>query len=278
MKVLVTGANGQLGKDLVATLAASHDVRKCGHDDLDVTNADAIRNEIAKRCPDVVINCAAWTDVDGCESDPMRAFAVNGVGPLNLTAALNEFGGRLVQISTDYVFDGKKDGPYFEDDEPNPLSVYGASKLYGETVCRPTDTIIRTSTLIGLHRSNILSKILDQLATQETVRVVEDQRSCPTFTQDLAPTIRLFVEDHYPGVFHITNNGVASRYEFACAVAQTIGVDPARVVPIQTIDTELVNSAPRPTNSALQNHALEATGIPLLPNYRDTLNRMIRLD
>jgi len=275
MKVLVTGAGGQLGIDVVALLGPDHTVTGLTHAELDVGDAAAVRHRVAALGPDVVVNCAAWTAVDGCETDPERAHRVNAGGPANLVAGLDEFGGRLIQISTDYVFDGTKPGPYVEDDEPNPLSVYGASKLAGEQACRDSDTVVRTSWLMGPHRPNILTTILDLLSGSGDLHFVDDQRGCPTFTGDLAKVIRNQVEEHHPGTVHATNSGPVTWYEFATEVARTSGHDPSRVQPIETSAQNPIRPAARPVNSVLASSVAGTTGPPPLRHHHEALVDML---
>lgn len=275
MKILVTGAGGQLGIDVVALLGPDHTVTGLTHAELDVGDTAAVRSMVADLGPDVVVNCAAWTAVDACEGDPERAHRVNAGGPTNLVAALDEFGGHLVQISTDYVFDGTKSKPYDEDDEPNPLSVYGASKLAGEQACRDSDTVVRTSWLMGPHRPNILTTILDLLAGTDDLHFVDDQRGCPTFTGDLACMIDQLVDECLPGTIHVTNSGPVTWYEFATEVARTSGHDPSRVQPIETSAQSPIRPAARPVNSVLASSVAGTTGPPPLRHHHEALVDML---
>jgi len=275
MKVLVTGAGGQLGIDVVASLGQNHTVTGLTHAELDVGDAAAVGHRVEAFKPDVVVNCAAWTAVDACEDDPERAFRINAGGPANLVAALDEFGGRLIQISTDYVFDGTKSGPYVEDDEPNPLSVYGASKLAGEQACRDSDTVVRTSWLMGPHRPNILTTILDLLSGSDDLHFVDDQRGCPTFTGDLAEVIGHLVEEHHPGTVHATNSGSVSWYEFATEAARASGHDPSRVQSVETSAVIPIRPATRPANSVLTSTVIGADGRRPLRHHHEALVEML---
>ncbi len=274
MKVLVTGAGGQLGIDVVTSLGWNHSVTGLTRADLDVGDAAAVSRRVEALEPEVVVNCAAWTAVDACEDDPERAHRVNAGGPANLVAALDNFGGRLIQISTDYVFDGTKSGPYVEDDEPNPLSVYGASKLDGEQSCRDSDTIVRTSWLMGPHRPNILTTILDLLSGSDDLHFVDDQRGCPTFTGDLAEAINPVVTQGTCGVIHLTNRGVTSWYDLARSIADLAGFDRNRVSPITTDELGLARRALRPANSELG--TLKPSG-PTLRHHRDALAEVLAI-
>lgn len=240
--VLILGANGMLGHDLAAAFPGA---RLCGHKDLDITNEAAVKAYILALKPDLVINAAAYTNVDGCEDDPETAFAVNGDAPGYIAAACREVGAVLVHYSTDYVFDGTKT-EYVESDEPNPINVYGASKLRGEQkIAQNMDDyrIIRTSWLFGRHGKNFVETIRHLSQTNETVRVVTDQVGKPTYTADLAHKTAEIAECP-PGIYHMTNDGVCSWYEFARAFAPN-------VVPCSS--SEFPRKAKRPAYSVLVN-------------------------
>lgn len=276
MNVLVTGARGQLGLDTVAALSDEHVVTGLGHDELDVADADAVRAAISTVRPGVVVNCAAWTAVDACENDPDRAHRINAGGPANLVAALDEFGGHLIQVSTDYVFDGAKNSPYTACDEPNPISVYGASKLAGEQACRASDTVVRTSWLMGPHPPNILTTILDLLEGPDELRFVDDQRGCPTFTGDLAHALGRLFEDRPAGTIHMTNSGNVTWYEFAAEVARACGHGPGRVKPISSSQQRATRPAARPAYSVLTGESPNSEGSHPLRHYRDALTETLR--
>ena len=220
LKILILGANGMLGRDLATVFPGA---RLCAHKDLDITDEAAVRAYILDAKPDLVINAAAYTNVDGCEDDRETAFAVNGDAPGYIAAACREVGARLVHYSTDYVFDGSKT-EYVESDEPNPINVYGASKLRGEqniARCMDDYRIIRTSWLFGRHGKNFVETIRQLSRTNETVRVVTDQVGKPTYTVDLARKTAEIIECP-PGIYHVTNDGVCSWYEFARAFAPNV--------------------------------------------------------
>ena len=200
--------------------------------------------------------------------------------PLNaatrhVAAAAATAGAELVHISTDYVFDGKLDRPYREWDEPNPASVYGASKLAGEREAGPDATVIRTSWVCGANGNNMVKTILRLVEEHSSLSFVDDQRGCPTFTGDLARATSWFVEDHLPGLFHVTNAQPVSWYEFARSVASTAGWDAERVQPIRTIDLAPPRPALRPANSVLENRALAAAGLTSLRGYREALEELL---
>ena len=271
MRVLITGAGGQLGIDVVAELGGRHEVTAYGHSELDIADADSVTDCLTQVHPEVVVNCAAWTAVDACEGDPERADRVNGVGPANLVAAAGLIGARIVHLSTDYVFDGSKPTSYLETDEPNPASAYGRSKLLGEHAMRPEDAVLRTAWVMGPHGNNMLKTVLRLLDGDGELHFVDDQHGCPTFTGDLATAVGWFVDEDYPGLFHVTNAGPVSWYELAREVAEVTGHDSTRIHPIATADLDPPRSAQRPANSVLENRALRMSGFPGLRDHREAL-------
>lgn len=206
MKVVVTGAGGQLGRDLVASCeVAGDEVIAFDRAALDIADAEAVSGTITPLRPDVVINCAAWTAVDACEADPERAIHTNADAVRYVRSAADAAGAHLVQISTDYVFDGRLRRPYRPDDSPNPMSVYGRSKRLGELRAGPDATIVRTSWVCGVHGHNMVHTVLRLLATHPTLRFVDDQIGNPSFTADLAPAIRSLAAERRGGIVHLTN-------------------------------------------------------------------------
>lgn len=274
MKVLLTGAGGQLGRELVTALD-HHDVLAFDHHGLDITDRAAVGTVVAAERPAVIVNAAAWTAVDDCEGDPERANAVNGTAVTHLVQAAESVDARVVQVSTDYVFDGTLDRPYVETDPPGPVSAYGRSKLLGEAATRANDTVARTSWMCGRHGPNMVKTILRLAQSHPTLRFVDDQVGNPTFADDLAAMIATLVDDERPGLFHVTNQGAVSWFEFAREVLAAAGLDPERVEPIATTDLQPPRPAPRPANSVLENAALEAAGVPLLPDHREPLDRLV---
>lgn len=276
MRILVTGAAGQLGHDLVATCVASgDDVHAVDRSALDVGDRDRVASVVADVVPDVVVNCAAWTAVDACESDPERAMRDNGDAVRWLREACDTAGAHLVQISTDYVFDGTSDRPYVETDETNPQSVYGRSKRAGELAAGDGSTVVRTSWVCGAAGGNMVKTVLRVSAERDTLSFVDDQRGCPTFTADLAPVVRHLAAERRPGIFHATNQGAVSWYEFVRDIVAAAGRDPEMVRPISTVDLDPPRPAPRPANSVLDNAALRDAGIPLLRPYHDPLAELV---
>jgi len=278
VRVLITGAGGQLGADLAAAFSADdhHEVIGTDHATLDVADRDAVLGAITSTRPDAVVHPAAWTAVDACESDPDRAFQVNALGTRHVAEAARRVGAAVCYVSTDYVFDGTKDTPYVEWDEPAPRSVYGASKLAGERELDPGSTIVRTSWVCGFHGANMVKTILRLAAEHDTLSFVDDQRGHPSFTDDLAVAIKRLVVERRPGTFHVTNQGEVSWYEFAREVLAASDQDPDRVRPVATAELQPPRPAPRPANSVLDNAALRLSGLPLLDDFRVPLRRLVR--
>jgi dTDP-4-dehydrorhamnose reductase len=275
-RLIVTGAGGQLGRDLVRHAASTDDeVIGLTRSDLDITDRRAVLDSVDEIRPDAVINTAAWTAVDACESDPARAFIDNGEAVRWLATACDLVGAHLVQISTDYVFDGLLDRPYREDDAPNPLSVYGQSKLAGEEAAGARATIVRTSWVCGTGGANMVKTVLRLLALDVPLAFVADQRGCPTFTADLAPLVWRLAVERRAGTFHATNARAVSWYEFVGDIVEAAGGDRQRVRPITTAELQPPRPAPRPANSVLDNTVLKATGIPLLREFREPLAELV---
>jgi len=265
--ILILGASGMLGRDLAAVFPGA---RLCGHKDLDITDEAVVRAYILDAKPDLVINAAAYTDVDGCENDAEAAFAVNGDAPGYIAAACRAVGARLVHYSTDYVFDGSKT-EYVESDAPNPINVYGASKLRGEqNIARSMDNyrIIRTSWLFGRHGKNFVETIRHLSQTNETVRVVTDQVGKPTYTVDLARKTAE-IADCPPGVYHVTNDGVCSWYEFARAFAPNVvpctsaGFPRKAKRPAYSVLMNTKTSPMRPWKEALDDYLRPTVKVPM---------------
>jgi dTDP-4-dehydrorhamnose reductase len=283
MKVLVTGAFGQLGRDLVATCAAAgDDVTGVDMVDFDIADRDAVHTSVLGVAPDVVYHCAAFTAVDDCESKPELAFTVNAGATRHVAEAASRVGAHLVAISTDYVFDGTKPvgTPYVEWDVPNPLSIYGRSKLGGELEARtlaPTSAIVRTSWVCGAGGGNMVKTVLRMLDEDpgREFTFVDDQHGCPTFTADLAPALRRLGAARLPGTFHVTNQGPTTWHEFVQGVVVAAGGSADQVRAITTADLQPPRPAPRPANSVLDNLGLRLTGQPALAHWTEPLGRLI---
>lgn len=277
MRVLVTGASGQLGMEVAGLLRARGDEPVAlGRAQLDVSDRAAVLDAVAAAGVDAVVNCAARTAVDACELDPGGADAVNALGVGHLAEACEAAGAHLLTVSTDYVFDGAKRTPYAETDPTNPLSVYGRTKLSGEEAAGSGATVVRTSLVCGEHGNNAVSVMLEQLRSGSVLRYVADQVSCPTFAADLAQTLVRLAWARSPGLFHVTNAGAVSRYELARSVAAAAGLDPdKRVMPIATADVHPPRPAARPAYSVLDNGALRAAGEPPMRHFAEPLAELV---
>ena len=277
VKVLITGAAGQLGTDLVAS--ANHaglDVIATSHADLDITDRNSVSQKIASAAPEAIIHAAAWTAVDACESDIKKAMAINSDGTANVANAARQIGARVIYISTDYVFDGTKATPYIESDIPNPQSVYGASKLAGEQhLDLNQDSVVRISWVCGEHGNNMVKTILRLAATSPTLTFVDDQIGSPTFTSDIAPVLVDFARESRTGIWHLTNQGITSWFGFAQDVLRAAELDPNRVQPIATADLRPQRPAKRPANSVLENAHMCKANLTLLDDYHIPLQRLV---
>lgn len=262
MKILILGHRGMLGSDLMLRLGASHEVTGKDVGEIDIASEDDCRRLIAQCSPEVVINAAAYTDVDRCEKDRERCMAVNALGVKNIALASREKSIKVVHFSTDYVFDGRKGAPYVETDQPAPLNVYGASKLEGERLLQAFSQdylLIRTAWLYGLHGKNFVKTILEKAAVLTTLDVVDDQIGAPTYSRDLAAAVELLIEGGHAGIFHVTNRGRCSWYEFAVRILQYAGKGDVEVRPIRS--DALSRPAARPVWSVLScRKFFEATG------------------
>jgi dTDP-4-dehydrorhamnose reductase len=259
-RVLVTGARGMLGSDLCPALeGAGWEVVSADVQEFDITDAQATQEFVRECLPSAVINCAAYTAVDRAEAEKELAFRVNREGARNIARAAGEVGAPLLHMSTDYVFDGQKTAPYLEEDAPNPLSVYGASKLAGEGAVRDTlaeHYIVRTAWLYGIHGKSFPRTILERASRGEPLRVVGDQLGCPTYTGHLAQVLAQMIAHPRYGTYHAVSAGSCSWYELACAVLGAAGLG-AEVAPIST--SEFPTAAPRPANSVLDTSKLART-------------------
>ena len=271
MTVLGTGAAGRRGREVGRVFSDHGPVVGLARQDLDVTDPEAVREAVAALRPDVILNCAAWTDVDGCELDPERAHLVNAISVGYLREAADEVGAHLVQVSTDFVFDGEADVPYPEDHPTGPLNAYGASKLAGEALAGPDASVVRTTWLQAADRPGMVEHVLGQLVGDGSVEVLNDRRACPTYICDFVPAVRRLVDQRVGGVVHVTNAGVASWYDIAIAVAQAANIDTNRVVPIGEADLEEQRPARRPAYSALDNSVLRTLGHPVVRHHSEAV-------
>lgn len=269
-RYLIAGAGGMLGHDLRRALDG-RDVVALARTDLDITDAEAVADAVAGA--DVVINAAAYTAVDAAESDEDAAYAINATGAENLAKAAAAAGGRMVQVSTDYVFRGNATAPYDEDALLDPLGAYGRTKAAGERLVRaahPGAHIVRTAWLYGENGGNFAHTMLKLAANRDTVSVVTDQVGQPTWTGDLASAIVSLLDADAPaGSYHGTNGGQASWFDFARAVFEVAGLDPERVLP--TDSSAFVRPAPRPSYSVLGHSAWNRAGLTAPRHWRDAL-------
>jgi dTDP-4-dehydrorhamnose reductase len=283
VRILITGAQGQLGTDLVRLATEEKHVETigAGRELVDVGERDSVLSAITSLSPDIVIHAGAWTAVDACESDTDRAWRVNALGCRHVSEGARLVGAHLVVMSTDYVFDGESGVAYTEWDRPNPLSAYGRSKLGGEDEVRsalPGATIVRTSWLCGQHGRNIVKTILDLAAAGGgPLRFVDDQTGSPTFTADLAGMILQLAVARRPGLFHVTNQGSATWFQLAREVLAAAGLDPSMVEPVTTAALDPPRAARRPAYSVLDNAALRLEAIPCLPDYHEPLERTVKM-
>ncbi len=274
MKVLITGAAGQLGRALMQELAhRGWEAVATDLAELDITVGDAVWRTLSNHRPQVVINAAAATRVDDLEADPDLAIKVNALGPRNLAVACRRLGLKLVHISTDYVFDGAKTVPYVEWDETGPQSVYGRSKLLGEKLVReqcPDHFLVRTAWLYGLPGPNFITAILARARQGLDLKVVDDQRGTPTSALALAPQLLALAETEAFGTYHATCQGEATWYEFARLILERAGLA-AQVQPCGT--EEYPRPARRPANSVLENRLLQLEGLDLMPSWQEAFHR-----
>lgn len=273
MKILITGYKGMLGSDLVETLkdGNQHELILTDVDELDITNLDQVKNFFNETKPEAIINVAAYTDVDGCETNRDLAFSVNSLGPKNLAIVCKENDAKLLHISTDYVFPGNNTKPYNEEDKIGPQSYYGKTKLYAEEFIKENMEnyfIVRTAWLYGINGKNFVKTMLNLAKTNSEITVVNDQRGSPTFTVDLADAIRELIKTDKYGIYHVTNSGECTWYDFAKNIFELANID-IKVKPVTT--AEYPTLAKRPEYSVLSNEKWNAAGFKSLRNYKEAL-------
>lgn len=268
MKVLITGSKGQLGSELVELLSKDNEVYGFGHKELDVTDKIRVMKVVSKIVPDLVIHCAALVDADGCETNIKTAFDVNTIGTGNVSIASKITKSKMVYISSDYVFDGEKNSPYLEYDIPNPISIYGISKYAGEQIVRhylEKFFIVRTAWLYRRVGENFVNTIINLAKDKKELKVVNDQVGSPTYVPDLAKAISTLISTDYYGIYHITNSGKVSWYEFTKKILKYADIKDVKVSPISS--EELNRPAPRPKYSVLKNLNLEKKKIYKMRNW-----------
>ena len=281
MKVIVTGASGLVGRAVVSHVATEGEtVLGFDHAGLDISDGAAIENTLVSEHPDVVVNCAAWTDVDGCESNREHALAANAQGPELLARTCRKIDALFIHISTDYVFDGTKQGFYTQEDEPNPISVYGVSKLEGERRAQAAWTrtmIVRSGYIFGVGGTNFLSTLIATASRGERLMAITDAEGTPTYAPDLAGRILDLARLGRPDIYHVVNAGDGVSFaDFAASALQKAGFEEDLLQPI-TLDS-LGRPAPRPRNSRLRCLVSEALGLEPLPQWQDSLSQFIAAD
>ena len=274
MKVMVTGASGLVGRAVVSHCSNQGEhVIALDHGGLDIADAAKVNAAFDRERPDVVVNCGAWTDVDGCEVDPERAQNINARGPELLALACRRAGALLITISTDYVFDGEKDGFYTQRDQPNPQSVYAVSKLDGERraqIAWARTIIVRSGYIFGAGGKNFLSSIIERARRGERLRVINDTFGTPTHAPDLARQLHRLAQLDLPGIYHVVNAGQGATFESFARSALTIAnLDPGLLESVGM--NALRRPAPRPSNSKLRCLLSKAIGLDPLPYWEDAL-------
>lgn len=277
MKILVTGSRGMLGSDIVSILSKEHDVIGVNSKDFDITEKDTTIEFVKRIKPSLIIHPAAYTDVDGCEINIDKAFGVNALGARNIAIAAQELNAAMLYLSTDYVYDGRKQTPYYEYDSTNPLSIYGKSKLEGENFVKSLLNkyyIVRTSWLFGLNGKNFVKTMLELSKTKESLNIVDDQIGSPTYTLDLAKAIKVLVESGCYGTYHLTNSEYCSWYDFTKYIYKTTSIKHVELNPITT--EELGRLAPRPQNSRLEKLYWKLNGFSELRSYKEAVDEYIK--
>lgn len=278
MKILITGAAGLVGRALTSYCMARGDlVFALNRTDLDIADKQSVEIVLSRARPEVVINCAAWTDVDGCELDPVRATRANADGPAFLALACTNIGALFITISTDYVFDGKKEGFYTQRDQPRPQSVYAVSKLDGERRAQTASArtiVVRSGYIFGSGGKNFLSTVLTRARRGERLRVITDCTGTPTYAVDLAEQLYRLAQIDLPGIYHIVNSGGGASFEsFARALFAAANLDDRLLEPIKLDDFK--RPATRPRNSKLRCLLSEAIKLQVLPCLDDAIHRFV---
>jgi dTDP-4-dehydrorhamnose reductase len=278
VKILITGAQGMLGRALGEILSLDHEVSGVDIQDADIRVSGDIERLIVRTRPELVIHAAANTDVDGCEKNENDAYAANALGTKNVAVACRKAGARCMYVSTDFVFDGEKETPYSESDLPNPINVYGRSKYMGEALLAralPDHYILRTEWLFGGGGRNFIDEIIKRARREGKLRVVDDQRGSPTYTRDLAEMIRNMLTRMPPsGIYHLTNGGACTWYEFAREILSLVGLSHVSMEPVS--QEEIKRPAKRPRNSVMRNLAYEREGFPPARHWREALLEYLR--
>lgn len=281
MKIIIIGANGQLGTDLVEQFSVKHEVIPLIQEDIEISDPQSVQKVLGQHQPEVVINTAAYHKVDDCENNPVKSFEINGLGAKYLATSCRELNAKLIHISTDYIFDGKQSIPYIEDDLPNPLNVYANTKLAGEYfVQQETDNYIiaRVSGIYGKTRcmakgNNFINTMLRLYREGKHLKVVTDEIVTPTWTVEISRQIAVMIEKDLRGLFHMTQEGACSWHEFASAIFEILDMN-------IEIEKATVKSFPapikRPHYSVLENKALKAADCNIMKNWKDALTEFLK--
>jgi dTDP-4-dehydrorhamnose reductase len=276
MKLFITGAKGQLGQDLKKECQYREiDFYASDVDELDIADLESVTQRVIAEKPSAIVNCAAYNAVDKAEDDFENAKKVNGQGPQNLAIAANEVGIPIVHFGSDYVFDGKKGSPYTTEDEPNPISRYGESKLIGERLVMETTPkafVVRLSWVFGTGNINFCKKVLKWARNEKTIRVVDDQVSSPSYTVDVAPTILALLNTNAYGLYHLANREYCSRYEWAKEIIRYSGKD-VEVVAVKS--DQFPTAAKRPEFSAMDLSKIEGVLGRKMPNWQAATKRFL---
>ncbi len=274
---MVTGGSGQVGSELVRSLlniGGIDDVYAPSSAEVDLTARESVLGAVTSMKPDWIFHVGAWTQVDSCEDNPKRAFAVNGLGSRFIVQGADIVGARVCYLSTDYVFDGASDRPYLEWDPVGPRTVYGASKLAGEKEMRTQDLIVRTSWVMGEYGHNMAKTLIRLAKAGGGCRFVDDQIGTPTVVSDLVKAlVELFMDSH-SGIFHVSNSGETSWFQVARFVFELLGEDPDRITPVSSSEMGGYK-APRPKYSVLDNFALRGSGINALLPWQESLSGLV---
>jgi dTDP-4-dehydrorhamnose reductase len=278
LKVIVTGANGLVGRAVVRHFASEGNrIVGLDHSEFDITDQHYVDTVFDRERPEVVINCAAWTDVDACELDPHRARKVNAYGPEFLALASRRLNALLITISTDYVFDGEKEGFYTQRDQPHPQSAYAVSKLEGEQraqIAWARTIVVRSGYIFGAGGTNFLSRVVERAQRNERLQAISDAFGTPTYAPDLARQLHRLAQLDLPGTYHVVNAGEGASFEvFARRAVEAAGLDPGLVQGVSF--STLKRPAPRPRNSRLRCLISDAIGLDQLPSWKDALRDFI---
>ncbi len=296
-KILITGAEGQLGSELVEVLSENYNIIAVDKKDFDISDFKSTNNFITNSLPKLIIHCAAYTDVDGCEKGKSKAFKVNGLGTRNIAIAAKKVDAKFFYISTDYVFDGEKEGEYYEYDAPNPKTIYGLSKLMGENFVKEQLNkffILRIGWLYGKNGKNFVKKMIDLAKRKKEIKVVKDQFGSPTWTLNVISQIQKLIPTDFYGTYHCTSQGSCSWFEFSLEIFRNIGCKVEKDKGIFTLKTKnsepggsdtiklrettsdkFKTAAKRPKNSVLENYMLKIQNLDIMPHWKESLSSFI---